>query len=142
MPEVIPNLWPKDIGRHATLTPLAILRQQAANLGEQTQNLVKAVVESQQVADTVFEHTLVLVAPLLGFRFPLFHVRHGIQLYPIQLWESDGDLRDDGEAIVKVVNTIQNSSLNKVLSQIGVLGIQAETIISSEHSINFLSCVS
>ncbi|HUR54352.1 MAG TPA: hypothetical protein VMZ71_09485, partial [Gemmataceae bacterium] len=85
-----PDLWPSDLVGEATLTPVAILRRQGEALGGRTSNFVYGEVESRPVASGAgFEHTLVLIAPFLRFRFPLVNVSHGIALYPVQVAETD-----------------------------------------------------
>lgn len=87
----IPDLWPEDLvaGGQQT-TPLAVLRRQGLALGEKTHNLVYGEVQSRAFSDGKrFEHTFVLVAPLLGYRTPLLRVTHDVSLYPAQLAETD-----------------------------------------------------
>lgn len=89
MTAAIPDLWPPDVVGPPSVTTLAVLKQQAVNLGTKTQNLVTATVDSRQLQGNLFEHTFVVHAPILGYRVPLFHVRHGIEPCPIELWPSD-----------------------------------------------------
>lgn len=90
MPDSIPNLWPDNLGGPSTVkSPLAILRRQAALLGERTQNIVTARVESRQVSGgQIFEHTFIVEAPALGYRIPVVDVRHGLVAYPAKVLET------------------------------------------------------
>lgn len=90
MPDLIPNLWPEDLGGPPPVnTPLAILRRQAAILGERTQNVVTGRVESRQISGgQFFEHTFVVQAPALGYRIPVVDVRHGLVAYPAKVLET------------------------------------------------------
>jgi hypothetical protein len=70
------------------------------------------------------------VTEFMGSGINLFSkrkVKGGIAVR-IQIWENDSDVRDAGETMVKLADTIENSKLNTVLSTIGKLGIQAATI--------------
>ena len=77
------DLWPDDIGQTNIITPVSILREQAAALGGKTDNLVTAEVISSADA-TYFTHSFQLIAPALSYKYQLFYVRHTITLYPIQ----------------------------------------------------------
>jgi hypothetical protein len=81
MPE---SLWPDDIGESSLVTPVSILKEQAADLGEKTKQLVVAEVVSSSQADR-FAHRFLITAPALGnYKFELFQVTHGISFYPMQ----------------------------------------------------------
>ena len=59
------------------------MSEQAALLGEKTQNLVVAEVASRAVV-SIFYHNFNLVAPALeGYRYNLFTLQHTIDLYPV-----------------------------------------------------------
>ncbi len=75
------SLWPTDFGEQVLLTPIAVLRQQGAALGEQTKNIVVGRVQTTGDAATFYQTFAVYCAPL-GYQTPLFQVRHGIDLYP------------------------------------------------------------
>ncbi len=90
----LPDLWPDDIAVTNDLkSPVTILRQQAALLGEKTQNLVEAEVSSQVTPGSpsegsYFTHQFSLVAPALdNYKFRLFYIRHLIDFYPIRIWK-------------------------------------------------------
>jgi len=78
------DLW-GDIAPAQVRTPLAILREQAALLGEKTKNLVEAKVATS-VNGPQFVHRFNLVVPsMIQFTYELFTVRHGIEMYPINV---------------------------------------------------------
>lgn len=86
----IPDLWPDDLSGDPTRTPVAILRRQGEALGTRTQNFVLGEVESRPFNNgTQFEHSFVLEAPFLRFRFPLLRVTHGPGLFPATVVETD-----------------------------------------------------
>jgi hypothetical protein len=79
------DLWPR--AKFATddiVTPVSILRRQAALLGEKTQQLVTAEVSSAATGSQM-EHSFRLVAPALNnYRYELFSVVHQVdEIYPL-----------------------------------------------------------
>jgi hypothetical protein len=84
MRQPVPDLWPSDLFGPPTLLPVTILRRQGEALGSKTGHLVAAVVETRVIPPgDQFEHTLVLVAPVLRFRRPLLRVTHGHRPFPV-----------------------------------------------------------
>src|SRR5436309_2263893 len=83
MPDATQDFWPTDLKAAAT-APAAILRQQAALLGQKTHNLVEAQVETVSSPPYLI-HNFVLVAPSLdNYRFNLFRIHHEIApMYPV-----------------------------------------------------------
>ncbi len=81
MPVETASLWPVDFDEPVLLTPLAILRQQGAALGEQTKNIVVGRVFTTGEGDTFAHRFSVHCAPLL-FQTELIIVKHGTDLYP------------------------------------------------------------
>src|SRR5881296_859505 len=87
------DLW-GEIQPPDVRTPVSILREQAALLGQKTKNLVEASVETTSSGGT-FYHTFKLVAPALdNYTYQLFRIRHGIQLYPVYV---EGPLYSDDD---------------------------------------------
>lgn|ERR1022692_178957 len=83
MTEPNEDLWPKlELGPMAA--PISILKTQAALLGEKTQGLIEAAVETQS-STTAIHHTFYLVVPALGnYRYALFKIHHGAPFfYPV-----------------------------------------------------------
>lgn len=75
------NLW-GELKLGEVLTPVAILRQAAAQLGTMTKNLVEASVETTVVGPQL-RHTFVLVVPALsGYKYELFSIQHGVDPWP------------------------------------------------------------
>lgn len=93
------DLWPSDLGETDIVPPVAILREQAALLGNKTKNLVEARVSTSKATSpheifTRFDglrpgdfiHQFILVAPALGnYMFDLFTIYHGIKMYPLTI---------------------------------------------------------
>lgn len=85
------SLWPSDIATQNFVTPVSILKEQAAALGEMTRQLVIAEVRSSSSGAT-FNHRFTLSAPALGnYVIDLFQIQHGISFYPMRLdWKNSG----------------------------------------------------
>lgn len=78
------DLWPDNIADSNLVTPATILKEQAAALGNRTQQLLKGEVVTQP-SGTGFVHRFNLVAPTMNYRYELFHLTHGISFYPCTL---------------------------------------------------------
>jgi len=85
MADELPNLWPDDIGGDQdVVTPTAILREAAAQLGQRTQQLIRAKV-STQVGMYGLEHTFWIEVPSLQYRYQLFELSHDVDsFYPLR----------------------------------------------------------
>jgi hypothetical protein len=81
---IIKSLWPDDIGQSDLVTPVSIMREQAALLGEKTGNLVTAEVVTTSQSG-LLTHSFSLDAPALSYRYLLFYARHQIALYPVDV---------------------------------------------------------
>ena len=78
------DLWPKAKFETDIVTPVLILRRQAALLGEKTQQLVTAEVNTSGNSSQLV-HSFRLVAPALNnYKYELFTVIHNVdELYPL-----------------------------------------------------------
>src|SRR5258706_14676885 len=90
----MPDLWPADIAQVANKPPVAILKEQAALLGDKTKNLVTArVVLDEEQSPHAFSYDFFIVAPALqNYHYRLFSIGHNIDLYPVTLY-LDEDIR-------------------------------------------------
>ena len=92
------SFWPDEFGETQIVAPVTLLRQQAAQLGQKTRGMVEAQVgsmtEGHPLYDAIskatgrpfFRHSFKIVAPSLdGYTYELFTIRHGIDLYPVQI---------------------------------------------------------
>ena len=85
MADTIQNLWPTDFPKTDVLTPVAILRQQGAALGERTKNIVVGRVVTMP-SENGFAHTFKLYCSPLGYSRDLFVVQHDDEpLYPVKI---------------------------------------------------------
>jgi len=84
------DLWPESIGQTSdSLTPLTILQEQAKLLGDKTQNIVTADVETviDNDKDNPFVYGFYVVAPVLqNFRYRLLEISHNIEIYPLSIY--------------------------------------------------------
>lgn len=78
------DFWPADIADSNLVTPVTILKEQAALLGEKTRQLVKGEVVTQTTG-SMLVHYFYIVAPTLNYRFELFNISHGVNFYPLTL---------------------------------------------------------
>jgi hypothetical protein len=78
------DLWPSNIADANLTTPVTILKQQAALLGEKTRQLVTGDVVTQTTGN-LFVHSFYIAAPTLGYKYELFQLHHGINFYPLTL---------------------------------------------------------
>jgi hypothetical protein len=87
------DLWGKIVPV-AQRTPVSILREQAALLGQKTKNLVEAKVETSSAANRTLVHSFTIVVPPLDYyKYELFRVAHSpSSLYPVTV--RDGKERE------------------------------------------------
>ena len=76
------DFWPENIAESNLITPITILKEQAALLGEKTKQLVKGEVVTQATGELLV-HYFYIVAPTLNYRFELFNVQHHVNFYPL-----------------------------------------------------------
>jgi hypothetical protein len=78
-----------DIAPATVRTPVAILREQASLLGTKTENLIEAAVETG-ISQGRFQHRFNLVVPALdNYTYQLFRIEHGIDLYPLRVFDKE-----------------------------------------------------
>ncbi len=89
MSTTILSLWPQDLAPTAERTPLTILKEQAAQLGVATKNLLVGQVTTQSHLDgnePYFNHWFNIVAPALDrYAYQLLTVSHRMDLYPLTI---------------------------------------------------------
>ena len=78
------DLWPANLTESNLVTPVAILREQAALLGDKTKQLVTGEVQTQTTGN-LFVHSFYVAAPTLNYRYELFRVQHPAAFYPLVL---------------------------------------------------------
>ena len=80
----IPDLWPSDLSPATIVTPVAILREQAAKVGARTNDLLEGRVTTRVQGKTRFMHYFSVVAPSLdNYAYQLLEVTHEAEPYPL-----------------------------------------------------------
>jgi hypothetical protein len=127
MPHTITSLWPVDFGEIPELTPVAILRQQGAALGQQTQNIVVGRVYTHATADG-FRQQFVLYCSPLAYQIDLLFVDHGIDLYPASI-----QVVGEKEPVVAANPDIFSDKLREVFSSPTTRKIIASLLAQSKQ---------
>ncbi len=95
MSTAIPNLWPADLlAPTMERTPLAILKEQAAQFSSMTRNLLEGRVDTtihvgvlfpgDELQSRIFRHVFSIIAPTLeGYKYELLAVAHRVEPYPL-----------------------------------------------------------
>jgi hypothetical protein len=110
------DLW-GDIQPLAVRTPVSILRQQAALLGNKTQNMVEAKVRSVVEAGE-FYHSFNLVVPSLdSYTYRLFAVHHGPELYPVTFSRGE-ELRTEEEFVEWLRKRLSSDETRKIVGSL------------------------
>jgi len=106
------NLWPKDLTDRKINTPITILKKQAALLGEQTNNIVEAEIENINtefwMEESGFSFSFNIVGRVLNYKFNLFRMGHGVNLYPLSI-------NVDEEVFNEIKTNFSNSDYNNVI---------------------------
>lgn len=122
MANTIPTLWPESFNVDV-LTPLVILKAQAAELSRVTHGILTAEVESENDKENV-QHRLVVIAPKYRhYRHTLLAVIHNLHLvYPAEVkatalgrkvkQEGFGSLMLGGQALFTTVYPIVSSDID------------------------------
>ncbi len=113
------DLWPANIADSRLTTPVAILKEQAALLGEKTKQLVKGEV-STQTTGNLFVHHFYLVAPTLNYKYELFTASHVINFYPL---------------------TLRQTSQNTTIMNEEDFKEKLKEILSSQHTLNVVHSI-
>jgi len=116
------DLWPENIAESNLVTPVSILKQQAALLGERTKELVKGEVVTQ-ISGTLLIHHFCLVAPTLSYRYELFTASHGVSFYPLTLTyinpvsiKSEAELKENLKRVFSSQHTV--NIVHSILAQV------------------------
>ena len=117
------DLWPSNIADANLVTPLSILKEQAALLGEKTRQLVKGEVTTQTTG-SLFVHSFCLLAPTVGYRYELFRVTHYVSFYPLNViylndtkpLRTEAEFKDKLKEIFSATHTV--NTVQSILSQL------------------------
>jgi hypothetical protein len=85
MTDETPDLWPEDLGGGQDfVTPAAVLRGAASQLGNRTRQLVTADI-STRIQHDRFVHQFWIEVPSLDYRYSLFELSHPVNsFYPLR----------------------------------------------------------
>jgi hypothetical protein len=114
------SLWPDTIGTVEEVPPVAILKQQAALLGEKTKNIVIAEVDSKAGYNNFYD-VFYLVAPALdNYSFELFKVSRSIEnFYPVTISSDtliyDNQITSEAQLLKALENIFSNSKTVKII---------------------------
>jgi hypothetical protein len=117
------NLWGNVSLADTVKPPVAILREQAALLGNLTNNVLEGHVRTERIADRIINY-LDIVAPALEYyTFTVLEIRHhGIEFYPLTVVPSmDGkptDCKDEMEFIAKLEEALSSQAVHKVIESL------------------------
>jgi len=93
------DFWPEDIAKTEMVTPVSMMRAQAAILGQKTNNQLTASVQPISGAPPHFVWSFQITSPSLGgYRYEIFRVQHPLTLYPaVFMWEGHANttVQDD-----------------------------------------------
>jgi hypothetical protein len=122
----IPDFWPEDIGTSTVVTPVSVLKQEAAYLGPKTKQLLKAEVRTTNNGQNFIQSFFIIAPGLSNYQFQLFQLVHSITLYPAQLtWQSAvviiADEKQLTEKLKEVLSSPQTRQIvHALIAQIGV----------------------
>jgi hypothetical protein len=118
------DLWPSNIADSNLVTPVSILKEQAALLGDKTRQLVKGEVTGQGGTGNLFVYSFYLVAPTLSYRYELFQASHGVNFYPLTIrylntatnLKSEEEFKDKLKEILSAAHTV--NTVHSILAQV------------------------
>ena len=113
------DLWALDLKPADIRTPVAILKEQAAVLGQRTSNLLEARVDVETTFHGEFLLGFVIVVPGLNFyEYKLFQVEHGVGQYPaVFVVGRNRSKVDSEEQFVEQLRRILSSEMTTKLVQ-------------------------
>lgn len=102
----------------AVRTPVSILRQQAALLGDKTKHLVQARVVTK-TDRSAFYHSFRLLVPALDeYTYELFSVHHGVDLYPVTAYGEARPLKTEDEFVEWLRALLSSESTKRIISNL------------------------
>jgi hypothetical protein len=102
----------------ALRAPVTILREQARLLGDKTQHLIEAEVNTSAGGGEFRHHFDVIVPALDDYRYRLFAVWHGLEIYPVYAGDSKQKLSTEAEFIEWLGRTLSSAETRRVISSL------------------------
>ncbi len=117
---VAEDLWPLDFGTVDVKPPIVMLKQQAAVLGQRTQNILQGEVSSEQLDDNTIYYNFYIVSPALGnYRYKLFWVSQHIDaLYPVWMSGSEKPIEDEAALRTALMSVFGSEKTRKVVQSL------------------------
>jgi hypothetical protein len=117
------DLWPSNIADSNLTTPVTILKEQGALLGEKTRQLVTGEVATQTTGNLLV-HYFYIAAPTLNYKFELFTISHGVSFYPCTLrylnnvtqLKSESEFKDKLKEVLASQHTL--NVVHSILAQV------------------------
>lgn len=118
------NLWGKLPQVDKLRTPLVILREQGALLGEGTERMLEGEVNVRKSEVDSFLAEMYIVAPSLGgYRAALLVIEHGIDFYPVKVYDilakpPPFNCRDEEAYLLALKKIFQSQSVLKLITSL------------------------
>lgn len=116
------NLWPEDVAVTDAVAPVAILKEQASLLGQQTRNLVEARVTQRHSSKFDFCYYFELVAPALeNYIYRLFQILHNIEFYPVWIdfyEDSPIEVQSEDEFMLELERVFSSEKTKRIISSL------------------------
>jgi len=117
MNAIAEDLWPSDIAADVPVTPVNILKAQAARIGEKTKNIVEGAVRTSSSGDMI--HSFRLVAPALdNYSYELFRISHSVALYPVTVLPTGRTLRSEDDFVSWLKEQLSSPQTRQIVSSL------------------------
>ncbi|PSN15645.1 hypothetical protein C7293_06215 [filamentous cyanobacterium CCT1] len=125
------DLWPNNLDIPTSKPPVTILREQAAFLGQKTDNIVQAKVRNTtQQGGVTFEYQLFLQSDAIGYSYRILAIVYTIEFYPVA-FILDTDIQEElsNKKILKKYEVTLDERISiRVNSEEEFLGLLAEIL--------------
>lgn len=114
------DFWPEGLDQLDENPPVALLRKQAALLGEKTGHAVEASIETGTRSGEFVHYFNLIVPALEDYRYELFRVRHGVDFYPLKVFDNAGsqDLATEEEFVNWLKALLSSDRTKKIISSL------------------------
>lgn len=114
------NLWGTLPDAGEVKTPLSILREQSAFLGEMTDYLLQAEVEVTTQSINELSATLFILAPALdNYKVGILRISHGLAMYPVIFTNlvsgNDVGAQDEQVYLNALKDTLSSDAVQKII---------------------------
>ena len=108
------DLWPEVIKYTDMKAPVNILKEQAALLGNKTQNIVTAKVSPFDTpGESPFVYSFLIVATALGnYHYELFKIEYDIEFYPARIY-LDTEIADELSKQGLTIDEVRSSLIGR-----------------------------